>query len=128
MRNLAALALATTLLAGPVFAHPSAMAPGQMAKGDMAMRGGPAGAEYMQAMTRMQKGMMAAHDPDPGRMWAMMMIPHHQGAVDTARITLKYAKDPEIRRINQNVIDGQSKDIAELEAWLDHHGGRPSPH
>ncbi len=70
--------------------------------------------------------MMAAQDPNAGRMWAMMMIPHHQGAVDTARITLKYAKDPEIRRIAQRTLNGQMKDIAELRTWLARHGGSAS--
>ena len=119
MRKLAALAVAAVLLASPVFAHPPVAA-------IAATPDGRADAECMQAIMRMQKGMMAAQDPNAGRMWAMMMIPHHQGAVDTARITLKYAKDTEIRRIAQRTLNGQMKDIAELRTWLARHGGSAS--
>ena len=127
MRQLATLALVTSCIAGAAYAQRAgSMVPAEMMSGGMAMRGGPAGAEYMQAMMRMQKEMMDAQDPDPARMWAKMMIPHHQGAVDTARITMKYAKDPKIRVITQKTIDAQTKDIAELRVWLGGHGEKRS--
>jgi len=90
----------------------------------MRMRGGPAGREYMDAMMRMQQGMMAAQDSDPARQWAMMMIPHHQGAVDTARIVLRHSQDRELRAIAQRTIEGQGRDIAELRSWLEQHPAR----
>ena len=56
---------------------------------------GPAESEFaaqmMQAMERMDAGMMAAKPTgNPDRDFAAMMIPHHQGAIDMAKVELIY--------------------------------------
>ena len=48
------------------------------------------GMQMMQAMDRMDAGMMAAKPTgDVDRDFAAMMIPHHQGAVDMAKLQLQ---------------------------------------
>ena len=48
-------------------------------------------AQMMQAMQRMDAGMMAAKPTgNPDRDFAAMMIPHHQGAIDMAKVELIY--------------------------------------
>ena len=46
------------------------------------------------------------------------MIPHHQGAIDMAKVQLKHGKDPEIRRMAEKIIADQEREIAEMQTWL----------
>jgi uncharacterized protein (DUF305 family) len=46
------------------------------------------------------------------------MIPHHQGAVDMAKIVLQYGADPDIKKMAQDIIAAQDKEIAMFRAWL----------
>ncbi len=46
------------------------------------------------------------------------MIPHHQEAVDTARIIIAKTENTDLKKIAQAIIDGQSKEIITLNGWL----------
>ena len=73
--------------------------------------------EYMKAMDAMHGGMMRGiQDPDPDAAFVKGMLPHHQGAVDMARIQLKYGKDPEMRKLAEGIIAAQEKEIAQIIA------------
>lgn len=98
---------------------------GAMSAEMAAMHGGPqAGPEYMAIMDRMHRDMTTqSMDPDPTRAWALMMVPHHQGAVDSSRVVMRYTQDPEARRLAAKTIEMNEKDRAELQSWLARHGG-----
>ncbi len=50
------------------------------------------------------------------------MIPHHQGAIDMAVVLLQYGSDPEIKKLAQDIIDAQKKEIAWMKDWLANKG------
>jgi uncharacterized protein (DUF305 family) len=50
------------------------------------------------------------------------MIPHHQSAIDMSRTLLKQRDiDPELRRIAEEIIVAQQKEIEAFQKWLANH-------
>jgi uncharacterized protein (DUF305 family) len=82
-------------------------------------------AQMMQAMERMDAGMMAAKPTgNPDRDFAAMMIPHHQGAIDMAKVELIYGRDPVLRRLAQGLIVTQQQEIELMQRYV-HEGAPP---
>ena len=48
-----------------------------------------------------------------------MMIPHHAGAVDMARLVLQHGTDPVTRQLAQEIIAGQTVEIESMQRRLD---------
>ena len=65
----------------------------------------------------MDAGMLESADPFD-REFMEMMIPHHEGAVAMAKVELEKGKDPELRKIAQQVIDAQEREIREMREQL----------
>lgn len=78
--------------------------------------------EYMTGMDTMHKKMSTAvNNPDPDKAFASGMKAHHEGAIAMAQTELKYGKDPEMRKLAQNIINAQKGEIDEMEKWISHH-------
>ncbi|MFC5759584.1 DUF305 domain-containing protein [Rhizobium sp. GCM10022189] len=81
----------------------------------------PSSQAFTEANDRMHKDMMIKLSGDTDVDFVRSMIPHHQGAIDMAKIELQYGKDPEIRKLAEGVIKAQEAEIAEMNAWLKAH-------
>ncbi len=77
---------------------------------------------YRAANDRMHKDMAIKYSGNPDIDFVRGMIPHHQGAIDMARVVLAHGKDPNIRKLAQEVIDAQEKEIAMMREWLKSQG------
>ena len=70
----------------------------------------------------MHKNMSIRYSGDTDTDFVRGMIPHHQGAIDMAKVELQYGKDPELKKMAEDIISAQEKEISEMQAWLKAHG------
>jgi uncharacterized protein (DUF305 family) len=47
-----------------------------------------------------------------------LMLPHHQAAIDMAKTQLLYGKNPQMRRLAQEIITDQQLEIELMQHWL----------
>ena len=84
--------------------------------------------DYTRSMTRMHDEMMIGmgyNDPDTA--FAKAMLGHHRGAVEMAKIQLKYGTDEEMRQLAQEIIAAQQFEIDILNKWLASHPDTAKP-
>lgn len=119
--KLMVLAAAAALLSTPALAQ-------QGGHAGHGQHGTAAKQEFHAGMQRMHQAMMKAEDADPDRAFALKMIEHHRGGIAMADVQLKHGDDAELKRMSEKTKAMQQKEIGELQAWLDRHGGRaPKP-
>lgn len=70
------------------------------------------------AMARMHADMAMRYSGNPDRDFARMMIPHHQGAIDMAKIELQHGTDERLRRLAQGIIVEQQQEILTMQLIL----------
>ncbi|TIT17730.1 MAG: DUF305 domain-containing protein [Mesorhizobium sp.] len=77
---------------------------------------------YKAAMDKMHTDMMAIeYSGNADVDFARGMIPHHQAAIDMAKIELANGKDPEMRKLAEAVIGAQQAEIKQMQDWLAAH-------
>ena len=72
---------------------------------------------FKQANDRMHRDMAIRFTGDADRDFVAGMIAHHQGAIDMAKVVLQHGKDAEIRKLAQEIIAAQEKEIAQMKEW-----------
>lgn len=109
----------TLLVSAPAFAqdaHQHHMAGGDAMSNDAVIKA------YEAANMKMHKDMAIKLTGDADADFVRGMIPHHQGAIDMAKVVLEHGKDPEIRKLAEGVITAQEGEIAFMKEWLKKNG------
>ena len=74
---------------------------------------------YEKAMRSMHGPMMMGmKHPDADKAFVLGMIPHHQGALDMAKIQLKFGKDRRMRRLAFDILRSQHLEVIQMDRWL----------
>jgi uncharacterized protein (DUF305 family) len=95
-----------------------------MPGGHGARHGGAAGSEpastqaFRAANAKMHRDMDIRYSGNADRDFIAGMIAHHQGAIDMARVVLAYGSDPEVKRLANEIIAAQEKEISWMREWL----------
>jgi uncharacterized protein (DUF305 family) len=110
-------------LAAKLFVIIALTAPAAAAVAQNAQHGADSTKEFKAARMNMMKNINAApYTGNPDVDFRTHMIPHHEGAIAMAKIALKYANDAETKRMAQEIIDGQEKEVTGMQAWLKKNG------
>jgi Domain of unknown function (DUF305) len=82
----------------------------------------PADPDWSQLIASMDKMHMAMKEVqrsgDSDVDFVRLMLPHHQAAIDMAKTQLLYGKDPQMRRLAQEIITDQQSEIELMQRWL----------
>ncbi|MFJ8819642.1 DUF305 domain-containing protein [Amycolatopsis thermoflava] len=56
-----------------------------------------------------------------------MLVPHHQTAVEMASVAKSKATNAQVRQLAAHIVDEQSRQIRQMQAWLSRNGAKPEP-
>lgn len=124
MRNIptiAALALLLGLGLAPAHAqssHQGHSMPAKPATGVSPSADNASTRAYKASSMKMHADMDIAYSGNSDVDFLNGMIPHHQGAVDMAKVALAHAADPEVKAFAQRIIADQEREIAEMRTML----------
>ncbi len=82
----------------------------------------PATKSFREANAKMHRDMEIRFSGDVDADFVRSMIPHHQGAIDMAKVALQHGQDDQTKRWATDVIREQEREIAEMQAWLKKRG------
>ncbi|MGL4440787.1 MAG: CopM family metallochaperone [Bosea sp. (in: a-proteobacteria)] len=78
---------------------------------------------YTDINMRMHKDMNVSLIGNADRDFIAGMIPHHEGAVEMAKVLLRHGTDPELRKLAEAVVRSQSAEIVMMIGWLRDNAG-----
>ena len=113
-------ALGFMLIAAPALAQQHGGHGSHVTHGAMpgTMPASPSTKAYEAANEKMHRDMAIKMTGDADVDFVQGMIPHHQGAIDMAKIQLEFGTDPGMRELAEAIIAAQESEIATLKAFL----------
>lgn len=82
----------------------------------------PSTVAYEAVNAQMHEQMNVPFSGDADVDFVRAMIPHHQGAVEMAKIVREYGDDPDVRKLASDIITAQEAEIQWMTDWLEKHG------
>ena len=117
--NVRAQMLAMFLVLSSTVPMPARQGPSRAQAGQ---DGGQAWQELGRGMEKMHAGMRSIKPSGNSDIdFARLMLPHHQAAIDMAKTELVYGKDPQMRRLAQEIITDQQSETELMQLWLKDH-------
>lgn len=121
-RAASGLLAAFALLVSPAMADDMKAMPGMAPSGTItATPSSPADRAFAASMDTMMKNMAVKPTGNPDRDFVDMMMPHHLGAIDMAKVELQYGKDPLLLKLAADIVKAQESEIAEMKSWKARH-------
>ena len=82
----------------------------------------PGWSELVAGMDQMHADMHSVEPSgDSDADFVRLMLPHHQGAIEMAKTELLRGKDPQMRRLAQEIITDQQSEIQLMQLWYKQH-------
>ncbi|WP_296577553.1 DUF305 domain-containing protein [Phreatobacter sp.] len=78
----------------------------------------PSTRAFEEANAKMHRDMAIAFSGNADVDFVRGMIPHHQGAIDMARVVLQFGTNEQTKKWANEIIAAQEREIAEMREWL----------
>jgi uncharacterized protein (DUF305 family) len=81
-------------------------------------------ADSMQHMHEAMAAVKPASPTSTDSDFVRLMLPHHEAAVEMAKVELECGNDPQMKRLAQEIITDQQSEIQLMQLWLRRHTGK----
>lgn len=83
----------------------------------MGMHTGQTGNDESMGIDAMTNNLKGKSGNDFDQLFISEMIIHHQGAIDMANLAKQNAKHDEIKKLADDIVSAQTKEIAQMKQW-----------
>ena len=73
-------------------------------------------------MSQMNDDLRDKSGDDYDAAFLALMIEHHQGALDMAKLSVERAEHAEVKRLSEDIVEAQEREIAQMRRWQDQWG------
>jgi uncharacterized protein (DUF305 family) len=77
--------------------------------------------EYTKINSAMHHDMNVEDKGNPDVYFVKSMLAHHVGAIEMARVQLKYGQDQSIKDLAEDIITKQEAEVSQMKQWLSTH-------